>query len=179
MSDTYENLAGRVETYYSINRSTGYTSGIIQTSVGGGKNKATKFIRVESPTEVEIIKWTATSEKGPPTVPDPYGKDLTTGLNANLILLRSSIENVIPVEIGGGTRGHAWSVSGTYIYGAVKAKPIVRKYPLGKYPFDSDVKNVDSNYVPGSSFSKEIIDPTVPEDEILLEAPVASPGLFP
>lgn len=179
MADTYENLTGRVETHYSINRSTGHITGIIQTPVGGGKGKAARFIRVHSPVEVEIITWTATAEKGPPTVPDPYSSELTTGLNDNLVLLNSSIGLVVPVEIGGGTRGHAWAISGVYTYGAVKAKPIVRKYFGGKYPFDSDAPSATTNYVPAGSFSKDILDPTVPDDEILLDAPVVSPGLYP
>lgn len=179
MPDTYENLTGRVETHYSINRSTGYMTGIIQTPVGGGKGTAARFIRVHSPVEVEIITWTAKSEKGPPTIPNPYSSEFTTGLNDNLVLLSSSIGTVMPVEIGGGTRGHVWSVSGVYTYGAVKAKPIVRKYLLGKYPFDGDVTTVSQNYIPEESFSKSILDPAVPDDELILDNPIASPGLFP
>lgn len=179
MADTYENLTGRVETHYSINRSTGHITGIIQTPVGGGKGKAARFIRVHSPVEVEIITWTATAEKGPPTVPDPYSSELRTGLNDNLVLLSSSIGLVIPVTIGGGNSGHAWSVSGTYTYGAVKAKPIVRKYFAGKYPFDTEVTTVGKNYIPEGSFSKSILDPAVPDDEVLLDAPIEDPGLYP
>lgn len=167
-----ESFGNKAETHYSITRNTQHFPGIVQAPIAGPKGTACKFIRTHAPYEVERIDWTATSEAGPPVIPSPFGENITTGLNSNLIFLGSAIGRVIPVLLGGGSSGHVWSISGTYWYGAVEVTDVVRNYTLGKYPWEKDVEPED-NYLPVGAFDTGILDTRVDMPD--LQNPVRGP----
>jgi hypothetical protein len=161
-------------TEYGIKRTIVSSSGLVPVPAAGPKSEPAIFVRVHSGIETEIVEWTATSESGPPVVPSPFGKDSPLGLNDNLVLLKSTIGAVVPAEIGGGSPGHVWTISGVYEY-ARKAQKGITDIPLGKWPYEDQPKN--QNYFPAANFSKEILDETIPTaaPDVILQAPIQGP----